>query len=88
MTEVSHHAYNPCHVCTGEDFSWGFVTVKGAKVDVVFSYEKSPLDSMRGFAGRTLGTTIVEGELVARRCNLCGNVQMFSIVDAHRKKKR
>ncbi len=86
---VSHHAYNPCHICAGEDYVWGIAAAKGSQVQIVFKYQKAPLESTRGFEGRAIGRVFVEGELIARRCNICGNVQTFAVLeDGARKKKR
>lgn len=89
MTNVSHFAYNPCHICGSEDYVWGMATAKGSQVQIVFRYQKAPLDTKRGFEGRTIGKVFVEGELIARRCNICGNVQNFAVQeDGVKKKKR
>ncbi|MEL6272626.1 MAG: hypothetical protein AAF787_02870 [Chloroflexota bacterium] len=88
MINVSHHAYNPCHICGSEDFSWGIATAKGSQVQIVFRYEKTPLESKRGFEGRTIGRVFVEGELIARRCNVCGNLQNFAVIDEKAQKKK
>lgn len=88
MTEVSHHAYNPCPICTGEDFTWGIETARGSQVQVVFRYTKPPLESKRGFEGRSIGKVFVEGETIARRCNVCGNIQTFAVLEGGSRKKR
>lgn len=89
MTDVSHHAYNPCPICSGEDYTWGVAAAKGSQVQVVFKYRKPPLEATRGFEERAIGKTSVEGEMLTRRCNICGNVQYFAVIaPGGRKKKR
>jgi len=57
----------PCPICNGHSYSWGFM--RGArdlkyKDDNVGSWEK---------------TTVLGGEPVkARKCDICGNIQLFT----------
>ncbi len=85
---LNHHAYEPCPICQGEDYTWGTVNARGSGVQMVFHFQRLPLGSMRGFLGRAIGRTFVESDLRTRRCNTCGNIQTFAVREDAAKKKK
>lgn len=70
--DSSQHEELPCHICGGQDFTWGFVSGYGGNPTYFLPREPG----LRQIPANLIGQG--SRRLKARECNNCNNVQLFS----------